>query len=189
MPIQVFYTNIIKKRPLFISEKMFKMSWHCRTLFSLLSFEDIYITGTVFYHAGRVPLLLYAPHTSELSIFVHCRRAVAFLFGVLYVVAAQAYKFSISFLYLVLHLGSGCRRDRVLHFCDWNNKFVLLFLFLHELQHICYNLPCVAFQGFPGNLEVTWLHPACILATDVSFWHGRVCKNNGTSTTPIAETH
>jgi hypothetical protein len=146
------------------------MSWHCGILFSLLSSEDIYITGTVFYHAGRIRLLLNAPHTCQ-----NCQSV--------YTVVGQLYFFSVCCMWWLpkpanlafpsctgyCTLGTSCRHGRDLHFCDWNNKFVLLFPFLHELLHICYNLPCLAFHRFPVNLGVTWLHPACILAAGVSF--------------------
>jgi len=140
-------------------KKSFKI-WHCRTLFSLLSFEDIYITGTVFYHAGRIHLLLYAPHTRQ-----NCQS--------LYTVIGQLYFFLVCWLPKPANLafpsytwyctlGTGCRHDRFLYFCDWSNKFVL-FLFLHALQHICYNLPCLAFHHFPVKLGVL----GCILH---EFW-------------------
>jgi len=69
----------------------------------------------------------------KLSIFVHRRRAIVFLFGVLFVVAAQACKLSISFLYLVLHFRDWLQTNRFLQFCDWNDKFMLFCFFLHEL--------------------------------------------------------
>lgn len=65
-------------------------------------------------------------------------------------------------LCLIFHFRDWLQTQWVLHFHDWNNKFMLFCLFLHELQHICYSLPCLAFHCFPANLGVTWWHP-CIL--------------------------
>lgn len=80
------------------------MSWHCGTPFSLSSFEDIYVTGTAFYHAGRIHLLLYTPHICQnCQLLYTVVGQFVFLFGVLFVVAVQACKFIIFFLYLVLH--------------------------------------------------------------------------------------
>lgn len=66
-----------------------------------------------------------------------------------------------------------------MHLQDCDIELVVICLFLHELQHICYTLPCLAFQCFPVYSGVTGQHLTliCILASEVSLKQKRVCAN------------
>ena len=102
------------------------MSWRCGTLFSLLSCEDIYITGTVFYHTGRIRLLLYAPHTCQnfQSLYTLVGHLYFFLVCCMWWLPKPANLSFPSYTWYCT-LGTGYKHSRFLHFCDWNNKFVL----------------------------------------------------------------
>ena len=52
-----------------------------------------------------------------------------------------------------------------MHLRDWDNEFALICLFLHELQRIRYDLPCLAFERFPVKSGQTGWHPTRILTS------------------------
>ena len=92
--------------------------------------------------------------------FVHGQGQFLFLSGVFYEVAAPACKFNISIFifYFCTFWYSCCRCNMFVHLHDWDNRFALICLVLHALQHICYNLMCLVFQGFPVKSGLTdWL--------------------------------
>lgn len=62
------------------------------------------------------------------------------------------------------------------HLHAWDNKFVLICLFLHQIQHIHYKLLCLAFQQASVKSGVTKPYPTSSLANDVSFQHENIHK-------------
>jgi hypothetical protein len=108
MPIQAFQTYILKKRPLFVNEKTFKMSWLCRTLFFR------YMTGTLLYHAGRINLLLYTPHTcwNFQSLCTVIGQLYSFLVCCMWWLPKPANLAFPSYTWYCT-LGTGCRHSRL----------------------------------------------------------------------------
>lgn len=98
-------------------------------------------------------VVLHTTHTLKLLPFVHGQGRFLFLSSVFYEVAASACKFSISLYIFFLHfLRLMLQMQHVVHLHDWDNRFVLICLVLHELQHILYNPPVSHLSAFSCKL-------------------------------------